>query len=74
MKKIRFTDYPELNELARDTDDKRIPVISSIRRLMFLRNLGYKSAEWVPGTYQYSLSDADYTWFILRWGGEDEKY
>ena len=74
MKKIRFTDYPELNELAHDTDDKRIPVISSIRRLMFLRNLGYKSAEWVPGTYQYSLSDADYTWFILRWGGEDEKY
>ena len=73
MKKIRFTDYPELEELARENDAISIPIRSSMRRVIFLRNLGYKSAEWVPGTYQYSLSDADYTWFILRWGVEDEK-
>ena len=75
MKKIRFTDYPELEELAREYGwSVSIPIRSSMQRVIFLRNLGYKSAEWVPGTYQYSLSDADYTWFILRWGGEDEKY
>jgi hypothetical protein len=68
MKRVIFTDYPELNKLARE-NDASFRVISSIGRVRFLRNLGYKSAEWVPGTYQYSLSDEDYTWFILRWGG-----
>lgn len=66
MKTIRLIDYPELNSLAWDFAAKnKIGKVQS--NVSFLRSIGYKSAEWVPGTFQYLLSDEEYTWFVLRW-------
>jgi len=72
MKTIRIVSYPELRKLFSNHFSSRIGNTSREGGEMFLHSIGYKSAKWVPGTYQYSLSDADYTWFILRWGHEKD--
>jgi hypothetical protein len=72
MRTIRIMDYPKLDDLAwkfADSNDSH-PLFNNGPLLFhepFLHSLGYKSAAWIPGTFKYSLSEKEHSWFLLRW-------
>jgi|688.fasta_scaffold124106_9 hypothetical protein len=32
-----------------------------------LRDTGIKQIAWIDDTFQIEITDAEYTWFVLRW-------
>ena len=66
MHTIQVTDYTKLwSAICQWEPMTAFPKDSQVR---FLDSLGYKSAEWLDGaTFRFSLNDADYTWFLLKW-------
>jgi len=61
MHSIKIQDYDNLMDLMM----KEIHTFDTQEE--FLHNLGYKSATWIEGTFNFAFNSYDYTMFLLRW-------